>query len=167
MTGLSNALTNIIHTYGVKYTSITAEIDVLRLRIDPSAYLVACNQGYQTNHNPLADPNYYQKNNTVTIPASPSLKPQSPVSIPLSSNSNLSSTPSSFNPILISNPIKIPPPPIMPLPYINNVNNVNNNNQEKIYGSSPVSDSGTSVETEIISITDQLQKQSKSNSQEE
>lgn len=166
---LSNALTNAEHTYGVKYPNISAEIDVIRLRIDPSAFIVACNQDYQTNHNPLTDPTYYQKS-TVEVPIKSQILPlnsssvpeyltQSPkpqISLPSSVPSILSVPLTSISSVPLTSISSVPPPPSMPLPILIH------EEPKTQYGSSDP------TETETVNYQySQFQKQSRSNSQEE
>jgi hypothetical protein len=56
---ISNALTNMQHTYS-SHQGIVSNIKVIRLRIDPKAFMVACQQKPIARVNPLADPTHYQ-----------------------------------------------------------------------------------------------------------
>jgi hypothetical protein len=56
---ISNAMTNMEHTYAPRFPGIKSDIDLISLRIQPEAFRMACQQRPIIPINPLTNPSYY------------------------------------------------------------------------------------------------------------
>lgn len=68
---ISNALTNMEHVYVHRYPGVSSDIKIIRLRIDATAFDMACRQSPIIQSNPLADPIHYQTASEGTSPTFP------------------------------------------------------------------------------------------------